>query len=288
MAAVPCRSGQLLYTSLSQCRSLTCLDLHSTESLLDSTLELPNLQHLGLDGCDHSRYLGVPPRLSGFSALQSLGLHTLTMTGHLQGLTTLSQLTSLNMWRAEDIELNWDALPGVVERLTKLCSLKVENSHFRMSACSWDRLTALTCLELKDQAIGNFGGPLTISTALTSLAVLDLTGNSLESLPSDVTCLSGLTRLELSQQKFAAAIPDDDAVDPESLIYEPRSCAGFQLDHSLLDIVCSMPNLRRLGLRQVDDHEWSETSLFYSIRMQEVLQAADSACDVDYHYVYDS
>ena len=219
-------------------QSLTKLQLYGVEAPFLVLTRLSRLSELNLSG--QTSMAAWPKEIGGLTSLASLEF----TCGHLQSLSAFTALTRLHFGYGVSLHPTSSAavLSHALGQITSLVALCFTGLPFAMQLGVLTGLSSLTSISADSCQIGDFE----CCSNWVNLASLQLAGNLCTHLPGNLSALTALTCLDVSQQR----------VD------------SFQLVGPL-DFVAHMPHLRQLRLFQSHRHRWSSNSLFY-------LAAADA------------
>ena len=194
---------------------------------LSTICRLSGLRNLVLNG--PRAHAELPNSFSQLSLLGHLHLHSFHFLGSANALARLPAVTSLAV-----MHVTVGASQDVLSALTQLTKLHMKQSTFSCDAVHLAPLTRLVCLSLEEMALTEFEIP----SGLRCLRTLQLDGNRLRAVPSDLSRLSSLTGISISHQQANL----------------------FQVP-AILHPWHDLPALRYVGLVHAHDYEWEPQSL---------------------------
>ena len=171
----------------------------------------------------------LPKSFTQLSRLSHLHLHSFHFPGSADALAGLPAVTSLAV-----MHVTVGAGQDVLSALTQLTKLDMKQSTFSCDAVHVAALTRLVCLSLEEMALTEFEVP----SGLHCLQRLQLDGNRLRAVPSDLSRLSSLTGISISHQQGNL----------------------FQVP-AILHPWHDLPALRYVGLVHAHDYVWEPQSL---------------------------
>ncbi|QHN95362.1 hypothetical protein HN51_043218 [Arachis hypogaea] len=193
---------------LSELQHLTYLDLsrlhiHAVPEFLGS---MQRLRYLSLQGGEGDAIPIPSSSISNLTNLRALFLDDFTFT-NLTASTWLAPLSSLQYLGLKDMDLPMN-LYKVLNMLPSLLHLYLPYCNF--AKVSSFPLTNLTCLQLLSLASNFFNYHSSVLHAFqntTSIKVLDISGNDLNSVPSWLVNLHNLVKLDLSSNGITVLDP---------------------------------------------------------------------------------
>ncbi|XP_028794922.1 TMV resistance protein N-like [Neltuma alba] len=234
-----CTSLVKVHPSLGQLGKLVEVDLNHCANLeiLPKRLETNSLVKLNLRGC--KKVAKLPEFGKGMEKLSYLDVGATSITRLPESVGSLTGLEYLNLSGCK------------IENLDK--SLKTHISH-QISG-----LNVMSLTELYLSGCGLDDGSIPDFDSLSSLIVLDLSGNDFENLP--IGCFSGLSRLVFLSLNHCKRLKSLPRLPPRLIRLHASGCdlmEPLSSDGQLWNLVASLDHERRGRTRcQVDD-DWDE------------------------------
>ncbi len=171
-------------------KSFTCIDCGLTE-IPPELLACKDLEHLSLG---NNQLTVLPPETNQWSQLKTIDLSNNPGLGFPLGLTKLKQLRTITLYQT-----NLRTLPEEISQLTILNILNIGQNPILPEGLNV--LKNRVSIQALDLSYCNLSEVPKVLTTISSLRRLDLTGNSIQSLPPSFFDLD-LASLSLDENKF--------------------------------------------------------------------------------------
>ena len=250
---------------------LTSLRLQ-IDNMMSMPCELAGLTKLTLLDLSHNYIEAVQCDLSNLSHLTTLDLSHNGLMSMPCDLTDLTKLTLLNMSHNGIQSVSCD-----LSNLTALKTLDLSHNFLKSMPCKVSALKKLSFLDLSDNSI-NSNDPLTLDLDLLTdnmysgpcnfhqLTYLDLSSNSMKSVPDELSSLINLTHLDLSQNRIK-----------QFHFFNSDKTQVFEFLNDLENIPCELSNLTKLtNLDLSNNNIYSFTCDFPDLRQLTTLDLSDN------------
>lgn len=246
-ASIECLVG-LHLLSLVGCKSLICLP--------SAICNLKSLKSLSLMGC--SKLDRLPKNLGEMEDLERLELEETTITELPPSLSIMKNLRKLS-FRGSPKLWHWSELLRLFQRISP--------NPMSLRLASLNGLCSLEELDLSDRNLCEGDIPNDIG-CLSSLQLLDLSGNNFESLPPTIKLLSKLKIFKLERCKRLEQLPD---LPSSRSLYVNASDCDFLKVLSDPSTPSSFTNLYEFSFLSVNcfrlvDHEGWNNAIFSLLR----------------------